>query len=59
VLLSVSNNNKNINSSNNNNNNNDSNSSSNLRLISRYETIINFATTLLAIVPILSCLACG
>jgi len=54
VLLSVLNNN------NNNKNKNSNISSSNMRLNSYYETIIiNFATTttLLAIVPILSCLA--
>jgi len=55
VLLSVLNNN------NNNKNKNSNISSSNIRLNSYYETIIiNFVTTtLLAIVPILSCLASG
>jgi len=53
VLLSVLNNN------NNNKNKNSNISSSNMRLNSYYETIIInfFATTFLAIVPILSCLA--
>jgi len=51
VLLSVlNNNNKNKDS----NNNNNTSSSSNMRLNSYYETIINFAITFLAIVPILS-----
>jgi len=50
VLLSVlNNNNKNKDS-----NNNINTSSSNMRLNSYYETIINFAITFLAIVPILS-----
>jgi len=52
VLLSVlNNNNKNKDS---NNNNTTTSSSSNMRLNSYYETIINFAITFLAIVPILS-----